>query len=196
MRHEVMRNESHATLIGILLGHVNAWRKREGWSRETVVQCIVEAHERIGGPGATDIRFDSCMPDQFQRMKNNADRVFRWLDDQTKDTNLLPANFLPSILAAMPADQRQHCADDVLRVCGLATRSLQEAGHQALDAVHMLQSCMKEGAEANQAMAALIDGASEQELQDAQREITEAIEALQIARTKVEIRLKHGGAPA
>lgn len=167
-----MRHESHHTLIGVLLGHVNGWRKREGWSRETVVQCIVEAHERMNGPAATDIRFDSCMPDQFQRMKNNADRVFRWLDDQTKDTNLLPANFLPSILAAMPIDLRQHCADDILRGCDLATRAMTHGEAQVLDAVNMLQTCMKEGAEANQAMASLIDGATEQELQDAQREIT------------------------
>lgn len=46
-----MRNESH-TLISTLLGVVNQWRRREGWSRETVVQHIVEAHERIQGePG-------------------------------------------------------------------------------------------------------------------------------------------------
>lgn len=37
-------------------------------------------------------------------MKVNADRVFRWLDDGTKDTNLVPANFVPSILAALPTD--------------------------------------------------------------------------------------------
>lgn len=41
-----MRSESH-TLISTLLGVVNQWRRREGWSRETVVQHIVEAHERI-----------------------------------------------------------------------------------------------------------------------------------------------------
>ncbi|EJS3803374.1 hypothetical protein N1Z81_006625, partial [Pseudomonas aeruginosa] len=43
-----MRSESH-TLISTLLGVVNQWRRREGWSRETVVQHIVEAHERIQG---------------------------------------------------------------------------------------------------------------------------------------------------
>ncbi|MCS9500340.1 hypothetical protein N1E27_29850, partial [Pseudomonas aeruginosa] len=92
-----MRTESH-TLISTLLGVVNQWRRREGWSRETVVQHIVEAHERIQGALVTGIVFDPPTRDTTERMKVNADRVFRWLDDGTKDTNLVPANFVPSIL--------------------------------------------------------------------------------------------------
>ncbi|MBN0437935.1 hypothetical protein JTM67_36255, partial [Pseudomonas aeruginosa] len=84
-----MRNESH-TLISTLLGVVNQWRRREGWSRETVVQHIVEAHERIQGALVTGIVFDPPTRDATERMKVNADRVFRWLDDGTKDTNLVP----------------------------------------------------------------------------------------------------------
>lgn len=98
-----MRSESH-TLISTLLSVVNQWRRREGWSRETVVQHIVEAHERINAHIATGIVFDPPSRDAMDRMKANADRVFRWLDDSTKDNNLLPANFLPSILSALPND--------------------------------------------------------------------------------------------
>lgn len=83
-----MRSESH-TLISTLLGVVNQWRRREGWSRETVVQQIVEAHERIQGALVTGIVFDPPTRDTTERMKVNADRVFRWLDDGTKDTNLV-----------------------------------------------------------------------------------------------------------
>lgn len=59
-----MRNESH-TLISTLLGVVNQWRRREGWSRETVVQHIVEAHERIQelwSPASSSIRQRAMQP--------------------------------------------------------------------------------------------------------------------------------------
>ncbi len=96
-----MRDVSHKTWIAIVLDHVNAWRKANGWSRETVVQMIVEAHECTNGPVVTGIKFEPHTADTFERWKVNADRVFRWLDDSSKDTNLLPTNFIPSILAAM-----------------------------------------------------------------------------------------------
>lgn len=110
-----MRDVSHKTWIAIVLDHVNAWRKANGWSRETVVQLIVEAHERTNGPVVTGIKFEPHTADTFERWKVNADRVFRWLDDSSKDTNLLPTNFIPSILSAMPMDVRLHCMDDLLR---------------------------------------------------------------------------------
>src|SRR5471030_1880418 len=101
-----MRNESHQTFIGTMRDHVIAWRKREGWSRESVVAAIVDAHELTEGPATTGIAFDPTTRDVFERQKVNADRVFRWLDDEGKDTNLLPANFIHSIWAAMPIDVR------------------------------------------------------------------------------------------
>lgn len=190
MKTQVMRHESQ-TLISTVLGHVNAWRRAQGWSRETVVQAIVEAHEHIEAPALTGIRFEPTSTDQFTRMKANADRVFRWLDDQTKDNNLLPANFLPSILAAMPMDIRAACADDLLAGLGLGCRRL-DGGRGGFDAVSMLRSVLKENSEAQQAIASLVDGATADELHSAQREITEAIEALQIARSQVEIILRQG----
>lgn len=186
-----MRHESHKTLIGILLAHVNDWRKREAWSRETVVQAIVEAHERSNGPAITEIHFESGHTDHFQRMKNNADRVFRWLDDQTKDNNLLPANFMPSILAAMPQDIRCACANEMLLQAGMGVHCL-EGESAEIDVVRMLQSVLKEGGEAQQAITSLLDGATREELLFAQREVSEAIEALQRARTQIEILLTQG----
>lgn len=121
-----MRNKSQKeTLISSLLNYVNLWRKSRSWSRETVVQMIVEAHERIEGPAVTDIRFEGSHPDVFMRQKTNADRVFRWLDDSTKDTNLLPANFLPSILAAMPADIRIQCVNELFQCADITVRAIE-----------------------------------------------------------------------
>ena len=119
-----MRNESHKTLIGILREHVADWRRAAGLSSASAIDIIVAAHAHVGGPAVTGIRFDAHT-DEFQRMKNNSDRVLRWLDDETKDTNFLPANFVFSILAGMPDDARVHCLNDMLRRFGLCVRAIE-----------------------------------------------------------------------
>lgn len=133
-----MRNESH-TLISTLLGVVNQWRRREGWSRETVVQHIVEAHERIQGALVTGIVFDPPTRDTTERMKVNADRVFRWLDDGTKDTNLVPANFVPSILAALPTDLKVQALGDILTPLGVSVRLIGGDAGQRPEVLCMLE---------------------------------------------------------
>ncbi|HCR1638155.1 TPA: hypothetical protein ONA83_003572 [Pseudomonas aeruginosa] len=167
-----MRSESH-TLISTLLSVVNQWRRREGWSRETVVQHIVEAHERINAHIATGIVFDPPSRDAMDRMKANADRVFRWLDDSTKDNNLLPANFLPSILAALPNDLKIQALGDLLTPVGVSVRLIDGEGGER-EVLCMLRSLIKENGEAQQAIASLVDGADEGELQEAHRELSES----------------------
>lgn len=182
-----MRNVSHKldeTLIAIVLRHVNAWRKLNGWSRETVVRAIVEAHELSNADALTGISFESGSRDEFTRQKANADRVYRWLDDQTKDNNLLNPNFLPSILAAMPMEIRKACAADILRDVDIAVHELVgESGH--LDPLHLLQVCMKESAEANQAIAELVECGDLSVLENTHREVSEAIDALTKARGSI-----------
>lgn len=181
-----MRHESHKSLIAILRDHLSAWRKAEGWSRETMVDHIVKAHGNIGGETASSIRFDPQTRDTFERMKVNADRVFRWLDDETKDTNLLPSNFLQSVLAAMPHDRRRHCVDDLLRPLGMAVRTLSTEGSAEV-CVALLSNVLREQAEAGAALAALLDGqVTREELIQAHRETSEAIVAMRAARAVVE----------
>ncbi|CAB3660290.1 hypothetical protein LMG26696_03334 [Achromobacter pulmonis] len=181
-----MRHESHKSLIAILRDHLSAWRKAEGWSRETMVDHIVKAHSTIGGEAASSIRFDPQTRDTFERMKVNADRVFRWLDDETKDTNLLPSNFLQSVLAAMPHDRRRHCVDDLLRPLGMAVRTLSTEGSAEV-CVALLSNVLREQAEAGAALAALLDGqVTREELIQAHRETSEAIVAMRAARAVVE----------
>ncbi|MFZ3193725.1 MAG: toxin YdaT family protein [Moraxellaceae bacterium] len=187
MRNTVTRQQSHNTLISTVLGHVNAWRRDARLSRESVVQLIVEAHERVGGH--TEIHFDQGPSDAFQRMKNAADRVFRWLDDQTKDTNFLPANFLPSILAAMPLEVRCACVNELLEQTGLAAHVPADADSAHLDPIDALRRVLKEGGDVEQALAGLLDGYDEAELLEAQRQIAEAEQAIKEARTMVEIKL-------
>jgi hypothetical protein len=170
-----MRTESH-TMIGTIRHHVIAWRTREGWSRETVVQAIVEAHERIGAAQLTGIVFDPTTRDTFERMKVNADRVFRWLDDQGKDNNLLPANFIQSIWAAMPIDVRLHCIGDCVRPVGASVHGIKEAVNGDFDPLSHLQCLIKETSEAQQALLGAKPGSGVAALVAARKEIGDVIE--------------------
>jgi len=126
-----MRNESHKTLIGILREHVADWRRTSGLSLLSAVDAIVLAHDTADGPAVTGIRFDAHT-DAFQRAKNNSDRVMRWLDDETKESNYLPANFVLSILAGLPDDARVHCLNDMLRRFGLCVRAIESSDETGL----------------------------------------------------------------
>lgn len=181
-----MRNESHKTLIGTIRSHLGQWRKREGWSRETLVTQVIEAHEACAGPLTTGIHFDPATRDAFERSKVNADRVFRWLDDESKDNNLLPANFLPSVLAAMPPDVRLHCVNELLRPLGLAARSLEQSANAQIAVQQGLVEMIREDAEAHQAFAALMSDVTDQSLDAALKEINESIETKQRIRSAVE----------
>ncbi|WMD23327.1 hypothetical protein RAS12_13430 [Achromobacter seleniivolatilans] len=180
-------------MIAVVRDHVSAWRKSLDWSRETLVDSIVKAHESLNGPAVTGIRFEPPTGDTFSRMKVNADRVSRWLDDESKENNLLPANFLPSVLAAMPHDRRRHCVDDLLRSLNLAVRTLATDGAETLS-VGQLGNVLREQAEASAALAALLDGkATKGELIQAHRETSESIVALRQARATVERQMAAAG---
>lgn len=122
----VMQRATHPSPIGIFRDHIEAWRRDNRWSRETVADQIVQAHIRIGGPSFTGIAFEPPTTDTFERMRVNADRIFRWLDDTTKDRNLLPFNFQLSIIAALPEDRRVVLLNDLLNPLGLHV----ELGHE------------------------------------------------------------------
>jgi hypothetical protein len=171
-----MRNQSH-TLISTFRDAVDQWRRRVGWSREAVVDAIVREHDAHDAGAITGIRFDSNPADTFESMKNNADRVFRWLDDVSKDRNLLPANFLPTILAALPLDLRLHCANALLRQGGLEARGSDDLEPASFDAARDLKSMTKESAEAQIAMIGLGEHSTIEELEAGLREVEEAREA-------------------
>lgn len=181
---QLMQRGSH-TWIATIRDAVEVWRKQNGWSRETVAQMIVEAHERKGLHQVSGIVFDPQTRDTYERMKVNADRIFRWLDDVTKDSTLLPTNFIPSIIAALPVDLRLHLVDDLLRPHGMAARITSEA-EDVTPITILLRTMMVETAQADQSVAALLDGVDPGELEAAQREIAEAIAVLVRAQDRVE----------
>ena len=174
-----MRNGSH-TFIGHLRDAIEAWRKANGWSRETAVMNIVDAHEQIDGPSITGIVFAPPSRDTFERAKANADRVFRWIDDVTKDNNTVPANFIPSILAALPLSLRMELANRWLAPLGIACRPIQ---HDAADdsTLCVFKSLVKNSSTAQASVADMLDGIDPGELERAHAALCEAQISIQDA---------------
>ena len=184
-----MQHSSHTlSWIAIVRVSVEAWRKQQGWSRETAAQMIVDAHEKHGWHLVSGIVFDPHTRDAYSRMKVNADRIFRWLDEVTKDNNLLPTNFILSILAALPADLRMHTANKMLMQVGLGCREI--GADCKARPLALLQAMLAEASDAEGAVAALVDGIEPGELEKAHRELTEAISAFTKARDTVEGMMK------
>jgi hypothetical protein len=193
---DVMRCAPHdQTLIGIVRHHVDDWRRDNGWSRETVVQQIVEAHERLGFDRLTGIRFEPPTTDAYGRMKINAERVYRWLDDTSKDKNLLPANMLWSILAAMPMDRRQALAWALLAPVDLGAVEIgmdEAAGDDHTVVVH-LQALVATGADSQVAVSKMLDGIDPGESEAAQAKLGRALSAVRRALSWVTRRKPKGG---
>lgn len=179
-----MRNVSHKSRIATILEYVDQWRRSMDWSRETVCEQIVEAHYRIGADKLTQVKFERS-GDLVTIQKNNADRIYRWLDDKSKDRNLLCSNFEMSIFAAMPAAIRLACLNELYAPLGLCMKGVEVADNNTLNATTHLVAIAKETSEAQGAIADLIDGASPAELAKADRELAEAEEVIRAARAGV-----------
>lgn len=170
-----MQQHPHTnTAISIIRAHVEDWRRENRWSRETAADMIVQAHERIGGPRLTGIKFEPPTTDLFERQRVNADRIYRWLDDVSKDKNHLPVNFVWSILAALPEDRRLHLVEDLLAPIGLSCSF--GADHDADDGEHTVvmhfRAVVAHGADASVALSQMIDGIDPGEPEQAHRKIS------------------------
>lgn len=169
----VMQRATHPSPIGILRDHIEAWRRDNRWSRETVADQIVQSHFRIGGPVFSGITFEPPTTDTFERMRVNADRVFRWLDDTTKDKNLLPFNFILSVLAALPEDRRVLLVNDLLHpVCLHVDSSIDsdlEVTHEEI--AEAFQQIVDHGAQATIATSQLLDGVHAGEASHAEKKL-------------------------
>ncbi|MFM0210424.1 toxin YdaT family protein [Paraburkholderia sediminicola] len=158
-----MRDSSHKSRIGIIRDHVAAWRKARGWSRETAAAEIVAAHERIGGHMSGAIVFDKH-GDVYTTQKNHADRIWRWLDDESKDNNLMPANFENSILAALPLERRVDLLNEILVQIDCAARARHHDADVQLNAHELVQTIMRANHRTESDAADLLDGVDPGEL--------------------------------
>jgi hypothetical protein len=188
-----MRSNPQKTEIAMLLETVDEWRKREGWSRETVCQEIVGAHERIGGPATTGIRFEPPATDTYERQKVNAERIFRWLDDKTKDRNLLPMNFLPSILAALPIDLFLKFENSRLQRHGVELRLVEVMPAPKLDVTPHVRSILKEYCEAASALVSIGPDATVDAIKHACRELQEAQDSAGAAKRDLQSEIARRG---
>jgi hypothetical protein len=178
-RPAVTRNSSHEnqTWIAILAAAINQWKRENDWSRETVADQVVQAHVNNSSHLVTGITFDlKGSGDEFRRQHTNANKLFRWLDDLTKDNNLLPANFIRSILQALPMPIRQRTVNALLADIGLTARPVVTA--EPMQPLDMLRHIMQETADVTAAYADLVDGIEPGELQQALEATISSIAAL------------------
>lgn len=169
----VMQRATHPSPIAIISDHVEAWRRDNSWSRETVADMIVQAHIRIGAVAWTGKAFEPPTTDTFERMRVNADRVFRWLDDHTKDKNLLPFNFFWSVLAALPEDRRILLVNDLLAPLGLHVSGTLngETDVSQAEIIDVFQSFVDHSAQACIAASKLLDGVHAGEAEHAEKKL-------------------------
>ncbi|OQA32203.1 MAG: hypothetical protein BWY57_02140 [Betaproteobacteria bacterium ADurb.Bin341] len=183
-----MNTEIHDSCTMVLLRHVNVWRKRLGLSREAAAVSIVEAYMELAEPPVGG-EFKKSR-DAFEDAKINAQRIFRWLDDQTKDCTLLPANFVPVILQALPEDLRLRAVNELLAPIAMIAEPKQTDSTQSANFSHTLSRLCKETGEALSSLAALTDGIEAGELETAHRELQDAISVTLSALHQVEKAMK------
>lgn len=168
-----MRHEPQKTTVSIVCAAVEEWRQRERRTRESIALEIVEVHERINGPALTGIEFDSGSKDTFRRAKVFAERIYRWLDDVTKDCTLLPTNFILSILAALPSDLQLQCLGQILRPLGLEVCRAGSAESLRFDPAARASSLIKEGGEAAVQILSMGPNPSPSVIEKAIKEVTD-----------------------
>jgi hypothetical protein len=169
------------SLVELLRVAVETWRNSGQMSRETVAIQVTEAHEQIGADRATGITFDSTSKDAYTRAKSAAQKLYRWFGGDDEQEAKLPANMIPSILAALPMECRVHVLSQILCPLGVEVRQAGRDAEVGFDAIKHLLSITKEGAEAKMALLTVSPDASDAELLAAHTELVEASQAYEAA---------------
>ncbi len=172
-----MQINTHSN-ISILKSYLEAWRKSNHFSRETVAQLIVEAHERLGFDIESGVRFEPHTQDAYDRQRVNADRIFRWLDDSSKESNLLSFNMFTSILSVLPKDMAAGCMNEILGKIGFSIHRSDVESVEVLEVNQGLIEIAKESSEAIQAVARLNVSANRDALSKAEKELADAAESM------------------
>lgn len=189
-----MRSVPHKlkrTPLASVLATMDEYRHSKRWSREALVQDMVDAHNKINGPEATGIEYVAPVDpkDIAGPQKINAERVYRWMDE-TKDRNLLPFNAHIAVYGGLPIDSRIKLMNELYNPIGVVVRPI-EAEAVELKPLQLLQRILKECAEAQHAIAGLADGFDSKELSDAHLQVSEAIDALLESRKAIENLMSH-----
>lgn len=165
--------QNNQSMVEVLRSAVEAWRTAQHMtSREAIAIAIVEAHQVHATGSAKEISFEFTGSDVYDRAKKSAQKIFRWLDEGN-----LPANMIPSILSALPAEHRMSALNQILCPMGVEARPVDHAPASGFDAIGHLRTITKEGAEAKMALLTVAPEASDAELIAAHRELAEAEQA-------------------
>ncbi|MTD32612.1 hypothetical protein [Paludibacterium denitrificans] len=169
-------NRPRKTVVGVLRDALQTWRQREHWTMDTASDEIVKSYYNTGFDGVWLVEFQQHVPgkDAVRVMRTNNERFARWMDDQTKDSTLLPINLLPAVLQALPMDLRLQAASEILRPIGLDVSILHTVPVDT--AVSSLMVALtKETGEGVTAFARVADRMTADTLQSAKIELEEAI---------------------
>ena len=182
-----MKTKSHGkriSTVALTARIVEQFRTDSSITRISMGPVFFDGYSQAGGFSATGIRLESDKADVHEWARINSQRFYRWLDDLTKDNNLLPSNMLPSVLMSVSMPYRIEWADEFLRPLGLACHQL-ATEVKPID-VCGLQNLIKEASEAQQSILSLLDGATRNELQAALREVTELQAVVDQLRNSIE----------
>lgn len=180
-----MNMNTHASSVaGILRTEIEAWRRAVNASREAVAIEVMTAHQALGGEAATGVDF-TFTGDTYTQAKKAAQKLFRWLDGGCP----LPADIVPSILAALPLDVKLHCLNQMYRPLGIEARSLAPVAPAHFDGAAHLQAMIKEGGEAKTAVLIATTKPTTDSLRVAIKELNESIQADENAKRDAEAAL-------
>lgn len=187
---QFMRGDSQGrTTIAIIAAAIVEWKDSKGWSRETVADAIIRHFYNLQPKGLPGISFNlNSSDDEYQRMHVNANKLFRWLDDITKDGNL-PANLAVYLLGALPVELRTKTINTLLLTGGIDMSAKPIVQADPARPLDMLESVLAESAEAAKALAALVDGVDPGELEHAQHTLSMALIAMQSAKRVIDAQL-------
>lgn len=189
-----MPRVSHKTMIGALRDALTELRQRNRWSRESMADEVIRAYRDGGWDVVVGLEFQDTRPgtrDLARAMDTNADRIWRWLDDQTKSTTLLPANLIPALIHVLPADLRLRVLTEVFGDAGVVFSLPTGPAVQCSHAELMAESA-KESGEGLAAFALLAEQGDLDALRRAEVEIVEAVAAMQKSLDFVRTRLSSG----
>lgn len=176
--------------IRVVVAEFEEWREQSAMTKEDAAQAVVDAFHARNGEAITGLVFE--VPgrgrDVFTVRHTNAVRLYRWFDC-TKPNNHLPAVMIPFVIAAMAPAYQRRVFDKFSAPFSLAVHAY-AAEAQPLNVQQSLSEVMREDAESHQALVALLDGATEQELRTAQRELTQALDAKQQLLNQIEATLR------
>lgn len=170
-----MWDKPQESTLKTLARHIDKWQDRTPVSQEAIADDIVKAHELFDPECKSGVRFNPQSKTESDRLKANHSKIWRWLDDRSKDTNLMPVNFLQSMLVAMPADLRVSFLNEFLSPLELQVTAAEGGDHVEICMNHVIET-VKESGEANHFIAKLMVNQDLPTLKHTHKEVDEAIE--------------------